>query len=181
MDDELSCDKKIIILTLHRRECKERDMESIFSAVMRLSMRSDVRILYPMHKSERVRSCAEKKLSGISSVRLIEPVSPRIFHNYLNKSYMVITDSGGIQEEAAFLGKPIILTRNVTERKELLSYNGLKLVGFDENLIYNTASRLLDDEEFYKASSRKTDIFGVGSAASKIADSFSLAAEQRYV
>ena len=124
-------EERYAILTVHRRENLPR-LEEIFSAVRESAEQSGIGILYPVHKNPIVFRCAEKVLSGSEKIVMTEPLSVGEFHFFLRKSAFVITDSGGVQEEAAFLGKPIILLRNNTERKELLSYKGLKVVGTDE-------------------------------------------------
>ena len=160
--------ERYAILTVHRRENLPK-LEEIFYAVRESAERSGIGILYPVHKNPIVFRCAEKVLSGSKKIVMTEPLSVGKFHFLLRKSAFVITDSGGVQEEAAFLGKPIILLRNNTERKELLSYKGLKVVGTDEASI-NKAIISVAEKCQSKYYGRKFRPIGRCGASVKIAD-----------
>ena len=160
--------ERYAILTVHRRENLPK-LEEIFSAVRESAERSGIGILYPVHKNPYVSECAARVLSGSEKIVMTEPLSVGEFHFFLRKSAFVITDSGGVQEEAAFLGKPIILLRNNTERKELLSYKGLKVVGTDEASI-NKAIISVAEKCQSKYYGRKFRPIGRCGASVKIAD-----------
>ena len=158
-----------ILLTAHRRENMPQGLAEIFCACSRLAGEFPyTEIIYPIHKNERIREIAEKILKGHKNVKIIEPLMPYDFHNLLCRCKFVITDSGGIQEEAAYLGKPVLLARKCTERKELLSLSSVKLVGTDENSIYQNAKKLLKDSEAYKKMVRPTNVLGNGYASKQI-------------
>ena len=166
----ISENEKIIIITIHRRENQNDFLREIFYAVKQVAKKhKNVKIIYPMHKNEKIRRIAKSIFSDVKNVHLTEPLSPFVFHNFLNNSYFVITDSGGIQEEVSFLGKPIILVRKCTERKELLSYKCLKVI-YDPEQIVCEADKLLLNSQYYKNSSVSVKIFGEGDAALKMAD-----------
>ena len=162
---------KLIILTVHRRENLNGNLERIFSAVKKIAEQFPfVKIIYPIHKNERIRAAAKKVFSGVENIEITEPMCASVFHNLLRKCCFVITDSGGIQEEASFLGKPIILVRKCTERKELLTFIGLKVLSDNEFEIFREAEKLLIDREFYQKRATASEIFGDGHASKKIAD-----------
>ncbi len=163
--------RKLILITAHRRESIGAPMKSMFKAIKRvLDARDDVCAIYPLHKNPIVRSAAEEVFGGVRNIRLIEPLDVVDFHNFMNRSYMILTDSGGIQEEAPSLGKPVLVMRNVTERPEGVECGTLKLVGTDENRIYEGITELLNDPNMYINMSRKANPYGDGHASENISD-----------
>ena len=162
---------KLILLTSHRRENVGESQKEIFRAVKRVAKeREDVRIIFPMHPNPKIRNVAEEEIGGVKNIHLIEPLDVMDFHNFLSKSYMIITDSGGIQEEATALGKPVLVLRNNTERPEGVETGSLKLVGTNENNIYKNFLCLLEDENLYNRMSTAKNPYGDGSASVQIAD-----------
>ncbi len=158
------------ILTMHRRESLGNDMEQVFFAVREIAERKGIKIVYPMHKNEKIISLAKKTLNGVCGIKIIRPLSPYDFHNFLSRCKFVITDSGGIQEEASYLGKPVLITRKCTERKELLTNCGVKLVGCDKDRITSEAYKMLENEDYYKEISVPTKTFGTGNSSKRIAE-----------
>jgi UDP-N-acetylglucosamine 2-epimerase (non-hydrolysing) len=166
--------KRLILLTAHRRESWGERLESVFRAVLRISQAfPDAYILYPVHPNPAVRNAATKALGGHERIRLIEPLDAVDFHNYLKASYMVLTDSGGIQEEAPFLGKPVLVLRDETERPEGVETGALRLVGTGEEAVFKEASRLLTDRGAYRAMAEAPNPYGDGFASVRIADRIS--------
>ncbi len=162
---------RLLLLTAHRRENLGEPMRNIFRAVRRLVERfDDLRVIFPIHLNPVVRDNAGEILSGFDSVRLIEPLDVIDFHNFLANSYLVLTDSGGIQEEASSLGKPVLVLRDTTERPEGVTAGTLKLTGTDENNIFAEASLLLSDEAKYREMSGASNPYGDGFACKRIAD-----------
>ena len=162
---------RLILLTAHRRENIGESMENIFSAVREIVDKyEDVKVIYPIHKNPVVREYAEKYFSGVERVKLIEPLDVVRFHNLINKSFLVMTDSGGIQEEAPALDIPVMVLRNETERKEGIEAGTLKLLGTDRDRIIEGVSALLDDGEEYRKMAESVNPYGDGSASVKIAD-----------
>lgn len=159
-----------IILTAHRRENLGEGMKSIFSAVSEIANDKHIEVVYPVHKNEKIHPLVRDAFSGNKYVKVIPPLRVWDFHNFLARCKLVITDSGGIQEEAAFLGKPLLITRKVTERKELFTNIGAKLVGTDKNEIVSSAKKLIESEEFYKTVSKPSLAFGDGYASIRIAN-----------
>jgi len=157
-----------VIFTAHRRESFGEDMKNVFLAVKELSERENVRVIYPIHKNERILSLANEIFEGNGKVKIIPPLLVDEFHVLLSKCKFIITDSGGIQEEAAYLGKPLLITRKCTERKELLSNEGVKLVGSDVDAILKEAHLLLNNSEYYEKNSVPSLAFGDGTASRKI-------------
>ena len=146
-------------------------MTHMFRAIRRvMDEHPDVKAIYPIHMNPAVRERAEKELSGCDRIRIIEPLEVLDFHNFLARSYMILTDSGGIQEEAPSLGKPVLVMRATTERPEGIKAGTLKLVGTDEEVIYSNFSRLLTNEEEYKKMSHASNPYGDGTACKQIAD-----------
>ena len=131
---------------------------------------ADVKVVYPIHLNPRVRQVANDVFQDCDKVRLIEPLEVFDFHNFQNKSYLIMTDSGGIQEEAPSLGKPVLVLRDTTERPEGIKAGTLKLTGTDEEVIYQEAKKLLTDEEAYHAMSHASNPYGDGHASERIAD-----------
>lgn len=162
---------RLILVTAHRRENIGEPMRSMFRAIRRIAEDyNDVKIIYPIHLNPVVRSIANEELAGIDSVRLIEPLDVLAFHNFMSKSYLILTDSGGIQEEAPALGKPVLVMRDTTERPEGVEAGTLKLVGTSEERIYNETSELLNNINAYEKMSRATNPYGDGHASERIID-----------
>ena len=167
--DKIPKGKKIILLTTHRRENIGEPMQNIFSAVSKIAEEyKDVYIIYPMHKNPVVRNLAKEKLEGKENVKLIEPLDVIDFHNFMNKSYLILTDSGGIQEEAPSMGKPVLVLRNTTERPEGIKAGTLKLVGTSEEEIIKQTKLLLDSKEEYDKMSKASNPYGDGKASIRI-------------
>ena len=162
---------KLILLTAHRRENLGEPMRNIFRAVDRITKELDnVKVIYPVHLNPSVRQIANEVFNGNEKVKLIEPLDVFDFHNFQNRSYLILTDSGGIQEEAPSLGKPVLVLRNTTERPEGVDAGTLKLVGTDEEKIYNEIKLLFSDHDKYLKMSRATNPYGDGTASKKIVD-----------
>lgn len=164
-------DKRIILLTTHRRENIGNPMKHIFKAVRRIvEQYEDVVVIYPMHKNPKVRKIAQQYLSNHERIELIEPLSVIDFHNFANNSCFILTDSGGIQEEAPSLGKPVLVLRDTTERPEGVEAGTLKIVGTDEKDIFNATVQLLEDKNHYKQMSHARNPYGDGNASKRICD-----------
>ena len=146
-------------------------MRHMFRAIRRIIEEySDVKAIYPIHMNPCVRQIAEEELSGCERIKMIEPLEVLDFHNFLSRSYLILTDSGGIQEEAPSLGKPVLVMRDTTERPEGIKAGTLKLVGTDENNIYRHFKELLENDSVYQAMSQASNPYGDGTACKKIAD-----------
>lgn len=168
--------ERLILLTSHRRENLGEPMENIFRAVRRVAENyPTVKVIYPIHMNPIVRRIAGEILSGCDRIRLIEPLEVFDFHNFIDRSDLVLTDSGGIQEEAPSLGKPVLVLRDTTERPEGVSAGTLKLVGTREEDIYRETVRLLTDREEYEKMSRASNPYGDGHASERIADAIQTA------
>ena len=166
-----AADSRLIMITAHRRENLGEPMHRMFRAIRRLVDEfADVKAIYPIHMNPAVREAAEEELGGCDRIRIIEPLDVIDFHNFLARSYLILTDSGGIQEEAPSLGKPVLVLRDTTERPEGIGAGTLKLVGTDEELIYQSARTLLTDADAYNAMSRASNPYGDGKACRRIAD-----------
>ena len=164
-------DSKFILLTAHRRENLGEPMRNIFKAVRRIVLdNKDVKVIYPIHMNPIVREIAGEILKDIDRVRLIEPLEVFDFHNFINRSYLILTDSGGIQEEAPSLGKPVLVLRDTTERPEGIEAGTLKLVGTDEETIYKETMKLLNNKEEYDKMSKASNPYGDGNASKYIVD-----------
>ncbi len=162
---------KIIILTVHRRENLGKPMENIFKAVNKITTQNkNVKIIYPVHKNPIIQKQAKEILGNNESVRLIEPLDVFEFHNFLNKSYLIMTDSGGIQEEATALRKPVLVLRNTTERNEGVENGILKLVGTNTEKICKEVNKLLKNKEEYEKMRKNNNIYGDGYASKRIVD-----------
>ncbi len=162
---------RLILLTAHRRENSGEPFKHIFKAVKRLVENfSDIKVVYPMHKNPAVRILAEEILSNSDRIKLIEPLDPYNFQNIMANSYLILTDSGGIQEEAPSLGKPVLVMRDTTERIEGLEAGTLKLAGTEEVQIYNMAVELLSNKKEYEKMSKSINPYGDGYSSEKIAD-----------
>ena len=163
--------KKIILLTAHRRENLGEPLEEIFKAVRDLVIGDDnIEVVYPVHLNPKVKKVAEKLLEDIDRVHLIEPLDYEPFANLMNKSYMIMTDSGGIQEEAPSLGKPVLVLRNKTERPEAVNAGTVKKVGANYRVIYDTARDLISNEDLYNEMAAKNNPYGDGKAAGRIVE-----------
>lgn len=164
-------DSRLIMLTAHRRENLGEPLKHMFSAIKRIVDEfSDVKVIYPIHMNPAVREVANEILGNHEKIRIIEPLEVLDFHNFLARSYMILTDSGGIQEEAPSLGKPVLVMRETTERPEGIMAGTLKLVGTQEEKIYNEFKKLLVDNNEYKKMSNASNPYGDGYACKKIAD-----------
>ena len=162
---------RLITITAHRRENLGEPMANMFKAIRRIiDTHPDVKAVYPIHMNPVVRETAAKYLGDCDRVHIIEPLDVLDFHNFMARSYMIITDSGGIQEEAPSLGKPVLVMRDTTERPEGIKAGTLKLVGTEEETIYNSFKALLDDEGEYKKMSLAQNPYGDGKASIRIAD-----------
>ena len=162
---------RMILLTAHRRENLGYPMYNIFRAIKRIVEEyKDVKVIYPIHLNPRVRDIAKEILNDCDRIKLIEPLEVVDFHNFQNKSYFIMSDSGGIQEEAPSLGKPVLVLRDTTERPEGIDAGTLKLVGTDEEKIYQEAKNLLDNEEEYLKMSKASNPYGDGNASKRIVD-----------
>ena len=168
---EWAKDSRLILLTAHRRENLGEPMRAIFRAVRRIADEvPNIKVLYPVHMNPTIRALAQEILGGDECIRLIPPMDVVDFHNMLARSDLVMTDSGGIQEEAPSLGKPVLVLRDTTERPEGVAAGTLKLVGTDEETIYREAKRLLTDEAAYHRMSIASNPYGDGHACRRIAD-----------
>lgn len=164
-------ESRFILITAHRRENLGEPMRHMFRAIRRIIEEyPDVKAIYPIHMNPRVRQIAEEELSGCERIKMIEPLEVLDFHNFLSRSYLILTDSGGIQEEAPSLGKPVLVMRDTTERPEGIEAGTLKLVGTDENNIYRHFKELLENDSVYQAMSQASNPYGDGTACKKIAD-----------
>ncbi len=160
---------RLILLTAHRRENLGDPMRHIFRAVKRLVDEfDDVKVAYPVHLNPKVQEVAHEILGDNDKVRLIEPLDVLDFHNFMERAYFIMSDSGGVQEEAPSLGKPVLVLRDTTERPEGVEAGTLKLVGTDEEDIYNAAKQLLSDKVEYNKMSQAANPYGDGNASSRI-------------
>ena len=163
---------RMILLTAHRSENLGEPMRHIFKAIKRIVEEyTDVKVVYPIHLNPKVREVANEVFNNIDRVKLIEPLEVIDFHNFQNKSYLILTDSGGIQEEAPSLGKPVLVLRDTTERPEGIEAGTLKLVGTDEEIIYQETKKLLDDQKEYEKMSKASNPYGDGHASERIVNS----------
>ena len=169
--DWIKQDERMILLTAHRRENLGEPMHHIFKAIRRIVDEfSDVKVIYPIHMNPLIREVAQEIFANCDKVKLIEPLEVFDFHNFQNKAYLILTDSGGIQEEAPSLGKPVLVLRDTTERPEGIEAGTLKLVGTDEEKIYNETKKLLTNQNEYKKMSQATNPYGDGHASKYIVD-----------
>lgn len=161
--------RRVIVMTAHRRENLGKPLENICTAVKRLVEDfEDIEVVYPVHLNPAVRDVAHKILGGMDRVRLIDPVNADELHNAISRSFMVMTDSGGLQEEAPSLGKPVLVLRNETERPEAVEAGTVKIAGVDENVIYDMARCLLTDKAEYAKMARAVNPYGDGRASERI-------------
>lgn len=168
---EWASDSKLIMITAHRRENIGQPMHNMFKAIRRIiDEHEDIKAIYPIHMNPIVRQAALEELGDCDRIRIIEPLDVLDFHNFLANSYMIITDSGGIQEEAPSLGKPVLVMRDTTERPEGVKAGTLKLVGTEEEAIYQNFKELIENEEVYLQMSNASNPYGDGFASVKIVD-----------
>ena len=159
------------MITAHRRENLGEPMHNMFRAIRRvMDEHPDVKAIYPIHMNPVVRKAAEEELNGCDRIHIIEPLEVLDFHNFLARSYLILTDSGGIQEEAPSLGKPVLVMRDTTERPEGIAAGTLKLVGTDEEIIYQNFRELLENKEEYEKMAHAANPYGDGHACKRIAD-----------
>ncbi|GLC83319.1 non-hydrolyzing UDP-N-acetylglucosamine 2-epimerase [Lacrimispora brassicae] len=162
---------RLIMLTAHRRENLGEPLHNMFRAIKRIVDETpDIKVLYPIHMNPLVREAANTIFGKHDRIRIIEPIDVLDFHNFLSRCYLILTDSGGIQEEAPSLGKPVLVMRDTTERPEGIAAGTLKLVGTDEGVIYKTFRQLLDDNVEYEKMSHASNPYGDGHATERIAD-----------
>lgn len=168
---EWASDSRLIVITAHRRENLGEPMHQMFRAIRRIiEEHPDVKAIYPIHMNPVVRRAAEEELADCDRIHIIEPLEVLDFHNFLSRCYMILTDSGGVQEEAPSLGKPVLVMRDTTERPEGIAAGTLKLVGTDENTIYESFKELLENREAYEKMSKASNPYGDGLASKRIAD-----------
>ncbi len=164
-------DSKLILLTAHRRENLGEPMYNIFKAIKRIvEENKNIKVVYPIHLNPQIRKIASEVLDGADRIKIIEPLGVTDFHNLIAKSYLILTDSGGIQEEAPSLGKPVLVLRNTTKRPEGIEAGTLKIVGTSEKVIYTETTKLLNDKKEYDKMSRASNPYGDGTASKKIVD-----------
>ncbi len=166
-----AADSRLIVITAHRRENLGQPMRNMFRAIRKImDEHPDVKAIYPIHMNPVVREIANEELGGCDRIHIIEPLEVVEFHNFLARSHMILTDSGGIQEEAPSLGKPVLVMRDTTERPEGIAAGTLKLVGTDEQVIYENFKLLLEDQAAYDRMKHATNPYGNGTACKQIAD-----------
>ena len=169
--DWLKDDEKLILLTAHRRENLGEPMKNMFNAIKDVISELDgYKLVYPMHLNPKVREIAYDILGDNDKVKLVEPFDVIDFHNIISRSHVILTDSGGIQEEASSLGKPVLVLRDTTERPEGVKAGVLKLVGTERENVYNSLKHLLQDEEEYKSMTKNSNVYGDGLASKRIVD-----------
>jgi len=162
---------RLILLTAHRRENLGQPMRHFFSAVKRITQEfPDVKVVYPIHMNPEVRKIADEILQDNDRIRLIEPLDAFDFHNFMNRAHIILTDSGGIQEEAPSLGKPVLVVRSTTERPEGVAAGTLKLTGTSEESVYAHTKELLTNQSVYNAMSKASNPYGTGDASRQITD-----------
>lgn len=162
---------KMILLTAHRRENLGKNMKSMFKAIKRIVDEfEDIQVVYPIHLNPLVRDTANEIFGDSGKVHLIEPLEVLDFHNFLNEAYIIMTDSGGIQEEAPSLGKPVLVLRDTTERPEGIDAGTLKLAGVEEETIYNMTKELLTNKSVYESMSKASNPYGDGNSSKYIVD-----------
>ncbi len=168
--DELG-DKRLVLMTAHRRENLGENMNQMFRAIKRLvEEHDDIKVIYPVHLNPVVQETADRILGNDDRIQLIEPLGVVDFHNFAAHAHLILTDSGGVQEEAPSLGVPVLVLRDTTERPEGIDAGTLKLAGTDEETIFNLANELLSDHSAYEKMSKASNPYGDGEASSRIAD-----------
>ena len=177
-----AADSRLVVITAHRRENLGEPMHQMFRAIRRImEEHPDVKAIYPIHMNPAVRQAAAEELSGCENIRIIEPLDVLDFHNFLARSYLILTDSGGIQEEAPSLGKPVLVMRDTTERPEGIAAGTLRLVGTGEEDIYRNFKELLEDRSAYDAMAHAANPYGDGFACRRIAEILSTGRTDEYV
>ena len=168
--EKVDFSKKVILVTAHRRENYGKPLENIMTAIKRIAAdyKDQVEIIYPVHLSPVVREASQKYLGNTENIHLINPITVDDMHNLMNKSYMIMTDSGGIQEEAPSLGKPVLCLRTETERPEAVLFGTVKIAGVLEDDIYNLASELIESKEAYDKMAKANNPYGDGFASKRI-------------
>ncbi len=162
-------DNKLILITAHRRENLGDPMRSIFRAIKRIIDETpNVKAIYPVHLNPKVQEVAKEVFGDDDKIKLIDPLEVVDFHNFMGRSYIILTDSGGIQEEAPSLGKPVLVLRDTTERPEGIESGTLKLVGTNEDTVYEETRKLLEDEAYYLTMSKAENPYGDGKASERI-------------
>jgi len=168
---EWANDSRLIMITAHRRENLGEPMHNMFRAIRRIiDEYPDIKAIYPIHMNPIVREAAQQELGDCSRIHIIEPLDVLDFHNFLSRTYLILTDSGGIQEEAPSLGKPVLVMRDTTERPEGIAAGTLKLVGTTEKVIYDNFKELLENNSSYESMSKASNPYGDGFASKRIAD-----------
>ncbi len=168
---EWAKDSKLILITAHRRENLGEPMQHMFRAIRRImDEHPDLKAIYPIHMNPVVRQTANEILGDDDRIHIIEPLDVLDFHNFMARSHLILTDSGGIQEEAPSLGKPVLVMRDTTERPEGIAAGTLKLVGTTEETIYSTFKALIEDKSLYDQMSKASNPYGDGQACCRIAD-----------
>jgi UDP-N-acetylglucosamine 2-epimerase (non-hydrolysing) len=168
---EWAKDSRLILITAHRRENIGEPIRNMLNAILRVvNDNNNIKVIYPIHMNPLIREVANTIFSNHSRIKIIEPLDVIDFHNFMNNSYLILTDSGGIQEEAPYLGKPVLVMRNTTERPEGITSGTLKLVGTSEESIYNSFKLLLNNNEEYQKMSNSSNPYGDGFASKRIAD-----------
>ena len=161
--------KRIILVTTHRRENLGEPMRHVYKALRQLTEEfDDVEVVFPVHKNPKVREVVREELGGLSQVHLIDPLDYEPFANLMHKAHLILTDSGGVQEEAPALGKPVLVLRDTTERPEAVAAGTVKLIGTDRDVVYNEAKTLLTDEAAYNRMAESVNPYGDGKASARI-------------
>lgn len=165
----LQSGKRLIVMTTHRRENLGEPLRQVYKALKAvLTAHEDTMVVFPVHKNPAVRSVVNEELAGLDRVILTEPLDYEPFANLMNHAYLILTDSGGIQEEAPSLGKPVLVVRNTTERPEAVTAGTVKLVGTDYAKVYDEMNKLLDDKEYYRSMAEAVNPYGDGLASQRI-------------
>lgn len=167
--DTIDSDHKLLLMTMHRRENQGAPMQRVFRAIKKVVLEHpDTELVYPVHLSPKVREIAKQELGDVARIHLIDPLDVVDFHNLAARSYLILTDSGGVQEEAPSLGKPVLVLRDETERPEGVTAGTLKLVGTDPSKVSQTLTQLLTDEQAYQQMADAKNPYGDGHAAERI-------------
>ena len=166
-----AAESRLILLTAHRRENLGEPLRQMFRAILRITIEmEDIKVIYPIHMNQTVREAANQILGNCDRIRIIEPLDVLDFHNFMARAYLILTDSGGIQEEAPSLGKPVLVMRDTTERPEGIEAGTLKLVGTEEEPIYQAIRNLLSNKDEYDKMAKASNPYGDGYASQRIAD-----------
>ena len=177
--EKIPTDQRIVLITMHRRENLGLPMANVFKAVRRLVMEHpEIEVIFPMHKNPKVREIVAEHLGELARVHLIEPLDVKDFQNFAAKSSLILTDSGGVQEEAPSLGVPVLVLRDTTERPEGVAAGTLKLVGTDEQVVYQEAKTLLTDSDAYHAMAHAQNPYGDGQASRRIVEAIAYEMQQ---